>query len=245
MNCDELVIYLNDYLTIKDFNDYSPQGLQVKGKSEVNRVITAVSVSLQLFEQAVEENADAIIVHHGILWNKESQIIRGSFKKRLKLLLQHDINLLAYHLPLDKHPVIGNNALAAKEFELKDISDFGQVGILGRIKECTFDVFYKKVQSIYKVDPLVFPYGPEKLNNIGICSGAAQRDITLAIEEGLDAFVTGEVSETIMHLAREGQIHFFAAGHYATEKLGIKALGGHIAETFGLHVKFIDLPNPV
>ncbi len=245
MKCNELVTYLNEYLNIKDFNDYGPQGLQVVGRPEVNKVVTAVSVSIQLFEQAVEENADVIIVHHGILWNKESQIIRGSFKKRLKLLLQHDINLLAYHLPLDKHPVIGNNALAAKEFELKDISDFGKVGIQGRINECTFNVFSKKVQSVYRVDPLVFSYGPEKITKIGICSGAAQRDITLAIEEGLDAFITGEVSESIMHLAKEGQIHFFAAGHYATEKFGIKALGGHIAETFGLNVKFIDIPNPV
>jgi len=245
MKREKLVTYLNDYLNIKDFNDFGPQGLQVEGKPEVNKIVTAVSVSVQLFEQAVEENADMIIVHHGILWNKESIIIRGSFKKRLKLLLQHDITLLAYHLPLDKHPVIGNNALAAKDFGLKNIKDFGDVGLKGKIDECGFDDFMNKVRSVYKVDPLVFSYGPEKINNIGICSGAAQRDITLAIEQGLDAFVTGEVSESIMHLAREGQIHFVAAGHYATEKLGIKALGGHVAENFGLKIKFIDIPNPV
>ncbi|MBN2413861.1 Nif3-like dinuclear metal center hexameric protein [candidate division KSB1 bacterium] len=245
MKCNELETFVNDYLNIRDFNDYCPQGLQVEGKTKVNKVVTAVSVSVQLFERAIEENADMIIVHHGILWNKESQIVRGSYKKRLKLLLQNDINLLAYHLPLDKHPVIGNNALAAKEFGLKDISEFGEVGIMGRIDECSFDVFSKLVHSVYKVDPLVFSYGPDRITSVGICSGAAQRDITLAVEQGLDVFVTGEVSESIMHLAREGQIHFFSAGHYATEKFGIKALGGIIADTFGLDVKFIDIPNPV
>ncbi len=245
MKCNELETFLNNYLNIKDFDDYCPQGLQVEGSPNVNKIVTAVSVSVQLFERAIEENADTIIVHHGILWNKENQIVRGSYKKRLKLLLQNDINLLAYHLPLDKHPVIGNNALAAKEFGLKDISEFGIVGIKGRVDECSLDVFSKKVHAVYGVDPLVFSYGPDRITSVGICSGAAQRDITLAIEQGLDVFITGEVSESIMHLAREGQIHFFSAGHYATEKFGIKALGGIIADTFGLDVKFIDIPNPV
>jgi len=245
MKRDDLINYLNDYLNIRDFNDYGPQGLQVEGRPEVNKVMTAVSASAQLFEKAVEENADVIIVHHGILWNKERQVIKGSLKTRLKLLLQHDINLLAYHLPLDKHPIIGNNALAAKEFKLKDISDFSEVGIMGRINDCTFDVLINKVQTVYRTDPFVFPYGPEKITKIGICSGAAQRDISLAIEAGLDVFITGEVSESVMHLAREGRIHFIAAGHYATEKPGITALGEHVAETFGLNVNFIDIPNPV
>lgn len=242
---NELLHYLNEYLAIADFNDYGPQGLQVEGREEIEKIATGVSLNVQLLERAAAVDADTIIVHHGLLWDKESHVVKGSFKKRLKLLLQNDMNLFAYHLPLDKHPVVGNNAMAANAFGLKEIKSFGQVGVQGAIELCGFEELLHKIQQFYQTDPLVFPFGPSKINRIAISSGASQRDITLAIESGLDAFITGEVSEAVMHLAREGHIHFFAAGHYATEKPGITALGEHIASRFPVQVTFVDVPNPV
>jgi dinuclear metal center YbgI/SA1388 family protein len=242
---DTLIRFLNDYLKIDEFDDYGPQGLQVEGKASVKKIVTAVSASLQLFEKAADSGADMIIVHHGILWDKQSSVVKGGFKNRLHALLSADISLLAYHLPLDKHPEIGNNALAAKQLELCNVATFGQIGVMGETDAMTFDQLLAKVRKLYESDPLVFPYGPEKITRIGICSGGCQRDLTLAIDSGLDAFITGEVSESTMHFAKEGHIHFIAAGHYATERLGIQALGDLIREKFKVKVSFLDIPNPV
>ena len=242
---DEILTYLNTYLAISDFEDYGPQGLQVEGREHVEKVVTGVSASVQLFEAAARTGADMVIVHHGILWKNDSHVLKGGFKKRVKTLLDHDISLLAYHLPLDKHPEIGNNALAAKALGLSETRDFGQVGIQGRIDDITIEALVEKVKELYSSDPLVFAEGPETIKRVGICSGGAQREIALAIDLGLDAYITGEVSESIMHLAREGNIHFIAAGHYATERLGIRALGEHLAEKFKIDVEFVDIPNPV
>ena len=242
---DMITNYLNDYLRITDFKDYGPQGLQVEGKETVEKIVTGVSASVQFFEKAAAIGADMIMVHHGILWDRETPIIKGGHKRRLLALLKNDITLLAFHLPLDKHPEIGNNALAAKAFDMIDIEEFADVGWMGAIPACPFDVLLKKVQELYDSDPLVFAYGPERIERIGICSGGAERHITEAIDNGLDAFITGEYTEPTMHLAKEGGIHFIGAGHYATERLGIRALGEHVAEKFDVQVEFIDIPNPV
>ncbi len=242
---DDLIHYLNDYLKIDEFSDYGPQGLQVEGKSEVQTIVTGVSASVQLFEKAVQAGADMIIVHHGILWDRDSHVIKGGFKNRIKLLLENDITLLCYHLPLDKHAEIGNNAVIAKKLGLSNLEEFGDVGIQGQIKETELQSLLKTIQDTIKSDPLVFAYGPEKISKIAICSGSAQKEITIAIENGADVFITGEVSEPTMHIAKEGNIHFIAAGHYATETFGIKALGDHIEKKYNLPVKFIDVPNPV
>ena len=242
---DQIIEYVNDYLSISEFKDYGPQGLQVQGRESVEKIATGVSASVQLFKKAVSVGADMILVHHGILWDKESHVVKGGFKQRLETLLLNELSLLAYHLPLDKHPELGNNALAARFLEMNDLEEFADVGWSGTIPACSFDVLLAKVHELYDFDPLVFAYGPERIERIGICSGGAERAITEAIDRGLDAFITGEVAEPTMHLAREGHIHFIAAGHYATERLGIKALGEHVAQHFGVDVEFIDIPNPV
>lgn len=242
---DKIITYLNNYLSIHDFRDYGPQGLQVEGKENVQKIVTGVSASVQLFEQAAKAEADMVIVHHGILWDKENHVLKGGFKKRVKILLENDITLLAYHLPLDKHPELGNNAQAAKKLGLVNVEEFGQVGVKGEVNPITIKSLEDKVRRVFQSEPLVFAFGPQEIERIGVCSGAAESEISLAIDEGLDAYITGEVSEPIMHLAKEGHIHFIAAGHYATERLGIRALGKHLGEKLNIDVEFIDIVNPV
>lgn len=244
-NRDEIVRYLNDYLKIDEIKDYGPQGLQVEGKEDVTKIVTGVSVNVELFEKARSVGADMIMVHHGLLWDRNSHVVKGGFKKRLQTLLSENISLLSYHLPLDVHPELGNNALAAKNLELGNIEQLGEYGVKGTISAQPFQRFLIQVESIYQFQPLVFAYGPENVQHIGICSGGAERDITIAIDQGLHVYITGEASESTMHLAKEGNIHFIAAGHYATERLGIRALGEHIADKFNVKVEFIDIPNPV
>jgi len=242
---DQLVAYLNAYLKIDEFDDYGPQGLQVQGGESVNSVVTAVSASLQLFNEAAGMGADLVIVHHGLLWDRESRVIRGHLQKRLNALLANDITLLAYHLPLDKHPEVGNNAQAARLLGLSEVQPFGAVGIQGVVQDLSLDSVLKRVKTLFGPAPLVFPYGPSTIRNVGLCSGAGHREIILAVDGELDLFITGEVSESTMHLAKEGGIHCIAAGHYATERLGIRALGEHIAGRFDVKTKFLDIPNPV
>lgn len=242
---DDIIRYLNDFMNIVDFKDYGPQGLQVEGRDTVKKIVTSVSASVQLFEEAAGRDADMIIVHHGILWDKESRVLRGSLKRRIETLLYNEISLLAYHLPLDKHPEVGNNAQAASAFKMSNLVEFAEVGLMGDIPPCSFDDLLKKVQDIYHTDPLVFAYGPERVQRIGICSGGADRYIHEAVEAGLDAFITGEFSEPTMHLAKEGQIHFIGAGHYATERLGVLALGAHLSNQFDVELEFVDIYNPV
>lgn len=242
---DEIILFLNDYLQVDQFKDYGPNGLQVEGKDKVERIVTGVSASAELFAKAAAKGADMIIVHHGILWEKNSLVIKGGFRRRLELLLADEINLLAYHLPLDKHPQIGNNALAAAALGLEALQEFAEVGLQGKVQPIPFAEFLAKVQAYYGTEPLVFSYGPERIERIGICSGGAPRSIVEAIDRGLDVYITGEASEATLHLAKEGRIHFIAAGHYATEKPGIRALGDLVSKQFNVHVEFIDIPNPV
>ncbi|NOY58621.1 MAG: Nif3-like dinuclear metal center hexameric protein [Calditrichaeota bacterium] len=242
---DEIISYLDNYLCIRDFKDYGPQGLQVEGKENVQKIVTGVSASVQLFEQAAKAGADMVIVHHGVLWDRENHVLKGGFKKRVKTLLENDITLLAYHLSLDKHPELGNNALAAQKLGLENVEEFGEVGVKGDMSPITIKELRGKIRLVFHFEPLIFAFGPEEIEHIGLCSGAAEREISLAIDEGLDAYITGEVSEPIMHLAKEGHIHFIAAGHYATERLGIRALGKHLGEKFNIDVEFIDIVNPV
>lgn len=242
---DNIIKYLNDYLNIADFKDGGPQGLQVEGSDGVKNIVTGVSACVQLFDQAAEADADMIIVHHGVLWDKDKHVLKGGFKRRIKTLLDNDMTLLAYHLPLDKHPIVGNNAIAAQQLGMKNISEFIDVGIKGEIAFCTIGELVEKVTTVFQSDPLVFADGPKEISRIAICSGGAQRHVLDAVEAGADVFITGEVSEQVKHQAWEEKIHFIAAGHHATERLGIKALGEHVGEKFGLNVQFIDIPNPV
>jgi len=250
MNRDELVNKLNEYLNINSFADYCPNGLQVEGSQSINKIVTGVSSSLALFEKAAEVGANAVIVHHGLIWFNNTPLIKGSYKERLKVLLSHDINLLAYHLPLDAHPEIGNNILLAEELGLKKVEPFGQIkdqyiGIKGEIELSEAKVFFETVKNKIKKDPIIFPFGREKIKTIGIISGAAQKEIKKAIDEGLDLYLTGEVSEETFYLAKEEKIHFISAGHHATEKFGIIAITDYIRKNFGIPAEFFDTENPI
>jgi dinuclear metal center YbgI/SA1388 family protein len=243
---NNIVSFLNTTLHIEDIADYGPQGIQVDGQERVSRVVTGVSASLELFQTAVNEDAEMVIVHHGILWDRDSRVVQGAFRDRLKILLENDITLLAYHLPLDKHPVIGNNAVAADRLGLDNVSEFADIGVKGTLPEpCSPEHLVETVTHIYQNKPLVFAFGPDKIQSIGICSGGASKYLRQAIDDDLDAYISGEPAEPSLHEAKEGRIHFLAAGHYATERLGIQALGDLLQNEFNLSITFVDLPNPV
>jgi dinuclear metal center YbgI/SA1388 family protein len=249
MQRDALTKYVASFLKSDEYSDYCPNGLQVEGRRDVNRIVTGVSASVELFQRAVAEKADAVIVHHGIIWKSAQPTYRGGFRERLRLLLQNDINLYAYHLPLDAHPHVGNNAQLSLLLDLKNAEPFGDyegktIGFRGTLEEVPYEHFVTKVENVVGRKPLVFPYGPSLIRTVGVISGGAPREIVQAVERGLDAYVTGEVGEPTLHYAKEEKIHFIAAGHYATEKFGVKALGKHLAERFDLEAVFIDIPNP-
>jgi dinuclear metal center YbgI/SA1388 family protein len=250
MKRQDLTDYLDSFLNISTFTDSCPNGLQVEGKDEIYKVITAVSASVELFELAAHEHADAVIVHHGLIWDFERPLYHGGYRERVRLLLAENINLLAYHLPLDAHPEVGNNAQLCQALQLKNLQPFGDhkgqcIGMRGTTEGLPKDGFFKKVESVMNRSLLIFPFGPDYIFRVGIISGGAQKEIRQAVADKLDLFITGEVSEHIMHYAKEEKIHFIAAGHYATEKFGILALSNHLSNKFQLQIKFIDIPNPV
>lgn len=250
MQRETLSRYLASFLHVDEFTDHGPNGLQVAGRTEINRVVTAVSASVELFLRAAAEKADAIIVHHGIIWKNRQPIYTGGYRERIRLLLENNLNLFAYHLPLDAHPQVGNNAQLGLLLELRNTESFGiyegrAIGIRGTLEEEPFEQFLARVETVVGRKPLVFPYGPPSIRSVGIISGGAPREVAQAVEQGLDAYLTGEVTEATLHYAKEERIHFVAAGHYATEKFGVKALGKHLAERFDLQVVFVDVPNPV
>ncbi len=250
MKRDELVAYLNDFLRINEFADLGPNGLQVEGREEINKVVTGVSACVDLFEKAIALKADAIIVHHGIIWDFERPVFRGGYKKRVKMLLEHDINLMAYHLPLDAHGQVGNNIQIARSLELINIESFGEykgklIGFKGTLPATSKEAFFNLIKEKINPHALFFPYGPDEVVKVGIISGGAQKDVKQAVAEGLDAYITGEVSEHILHYVKEEGIHFVSAGHHATERFGVMALGKHLKEMSGLDVQFVDIPNPI
>lgn len=251
MNRDELVGFLDDYLKSPGQSDFGPNGLQVQGAAEVRKIVTSVSACRELFEQAAEAGADAVLVHHGIFWKGTSPVLTGMQYGRVKSLLDHDINLIAYHLPLDRHAEVGNNALAAGAFGLTDVQSFGpyqgeDIGFRGRFAEpISAEDLSRRCEEIFGQKPLHFAAGPDPISTLGIISGGAQREVYQAIELGLDAYLTGEATEWVMNVARENAIHYLAAGHYATERLGIRALGKQVEEHFGIEVEYVDVPNPV
>jgi dinuclear metal center YbgI/SA1388 family protein len=250
MKRDNLLNYLNTYLKISEFDDYCPNGLQVEGKENIEKIVTGVSASVELFEKAIETGADTIIVHHGIIWKSDTPIYRGGFKKRLKLLLENEINLFAYHLPLDVHEDVGNNTQLAKILKLENLSPFGKcknqpIGFKGECQPRNVTSIINSIKEKINQEAIIFPYGPEMVKKIGIISGGAEKEVENAVTEGLDLYLTGEASEYILHYVKEEGIHFIAAGHYATERFGIQALGEHLRNRFNLSVEFTDIPNPI
>jgi len=248
---DALVRWLDAYLEAHEGHDYGPNGLQVQGRQRIGKIVTGVSACLELFQRARERGADAVLVHHGIFWDGLFPTLTGMQYERVAELLRGDLNLIAYHLPLDRHPEVGNNALACKALGLEDLEPFGEaggkpVGFKGRYKSPIPALeLLARCRDFYQREPLAFPSGPDEVETVGIISGGAQKAFWSAIHEGLDAYVTGEVSEWVMNVARETQTHYLACGHYATEVCGIQRLGELVEERFGVEVKFVDIGNPV
>lgn len=243
---------LSELLKPSLFRDYCVNGIQVSGKENIQTLVTGVTASLALIEQAIDADADAILVHHGLFWMGDDLCITGMKHKRVRALLMNDINLFAYHLPLDAHPALGNNAQLADQLEFHSLAP------------CTMEhdpsyVFRAKLEPpksanalkahitlLLGREPLLIEGGCDKpIESIALCTGGAQKYIDLAVQEGVDAYITGEASEQTVHIAREMGIHFFAAGHHATERYGVQAVGDYLAEKFGITHTFIDIDNPV
>lgn len=252
MDLQRLIAALDDLLEGDAIEDYGPNGLQVEGRPSVERVVTAVSASRALFLRAIDREADLILVHHGLLWN-QSQAARivGSMRDRLRLLLENRISLAAYHLPLDRHLQLGNAAQMASKLGLHNLEAFGNhrgatVGVCGVFPEpVPVEELIESISTVCDREPLLFEGRRRLVSSVGIVTGAAEREYHQAVAADLDAYITGEATEWVMHQAAEDGVHFVAAGHYATERFGIIALGEWIEERFGLEVEFIDLPNPV
>ena len=248
MKREELVSYLEGLLTPGKFKDYCPNGLQVEGRPEIVRLVAGVTASQALIEAAVERDADAILVHHGWFWKGEDGRVTGIRRQRLATLLAHDMNLLAYHLPLDAHPELGNNARLAQllgwvpegRFGDQDIAWLGRLAKPGDLTELAADV-----QRVLGRVPLVIGEAGRPICRIGWCSGGAQGYFEQAIALGVDAYLSGEISEQTVHLARESGVAYIAAGHHATERYGVQALAEHLGRQLGIACEFVDLDNPV
>jgi dinuclear metal center YbgI/SA1388 family protein len=247
----ELVDYTNKKLDINSFQDYCPNGLQVEGRGEIGLLVSGVTASLALIEAARDAGADALLVHHGWFWKGEQACVTGMKRARLKTLLDAGISLLAYHLPLDAHPELGNNAQLGKLLGFEEQGRFGDDGgmLLARYgalpRALDAAAFCEHLEQTLGRSPLHIPGNAPDIRRIGWCSGAAQSYIEAAAAQGLDAFISGEISEQTVHIARETGIHYFAAGHHATERFGASALGEHLAEHFAIGHRFIDIGNPV
>lgn len=239
--------YLNQLLSVESFQDYAPNGLQVQGCKPVRNVVLGVTASQQLIDAAIAQHADAMIVHHGYFWKGEPPTITGMKYQRLKKLLAHDINLYAYHLPLDAHPTLGNNAQLAKQLGIDHASATPVDDLLwiGDLESIPVQIFAKRIFQRLEREPLVISGSDRCINRLAWCTGAAQNYLEQAVEFGVDAFVSGEVSEKTYHEAKEYQIHYIAAGHHATERGGVMALSAYLNKHTDLHCQFIDCHNPV
>jgi len=250
VDLNTIVDYCNNLLEIERFKDYCPNGLQLEGGADIRKLVSGVSASQALIDAAAAAGADALLVHHGFFWRGEDPCIVGIKQRRIKRLLDSGISLLAYHLPLDAHPVYGNNAQLASALGLSVEGQFGQesppLGRYGRVASpLDASEFAATIERALQRAPLHIAGSQAQITSVAWCSGAAQNYIGQAAELGVDAFISGEISEQTVHVARECGIHYFAAGHHATERGGVRALGQHLAQQFDLRMQFIDIANPV
>lgn len=241
---------LNDILKPEMFSDYCPNGLQVEGREDVSTLVTGVTASLALIEAAIEAGADAILVHHGYFWKGEVQTITGIKKNRVLKLLENNVSLFGYHLPLDVHEELGNNVQLARllgievEGHIYKQNNFPLV-LRGRLSQAmSGDEFASHLQTGLSRSPIVVPGASTTIETIAWCTGAGQSFIDIAAGTGVDAYLTGEISEPTAHVARESGLHFFSAGHHATERYGVQAVGNFVAEKLSIEHKFIDIDNP-
>jgi dinuclear metal center YbgI/SA1388 family protein len=247
----EIIAYLDDLLEIDAFTDYGPNGLQVPGAERVSMVMTGVSAQRELFEEAAAAGAELVLCHHGLFWESHGRSIGPAMRERLRILFDADISLAGYHLPLDAHPEVGNNAQICAALGLEPAEPFAEhkgrpIGIVGRSADgIAFAELRSRCASAFEQEPFVWEYGPELVHSVGILSGGGPGNFVEAIGLGLDAFLTGETAEHVMADARENGVHFIAGGHYATERFGIRRLGELVAERFGVEHRFAEIPNPV
>ncbi len=250
----QLAEWLDNTLQARQFKDYCPNGLQVEGRDTVRHIITGVTASQALLDAAVQQNADAILVHHGWFWKNEDPVLRGAKRQRIATALQHGLNVLGYHLPLDAHPTLGNNAQLALQLGLEVDCDadgkpitFGPSDLMwsGRCAPCSLADFGENIAKALGRRPLVLGEPAKRVSTVAWCTGGAQNMMQAAIDRGVDVYISGEASEQNFHMAHESGTAYIAAGHHATERYGIKALGEAVAREFGLRVDFLDLDNPV
>lgn len=248
MELKQLVNYTRQILQVDQFKDYCPNGLQVEGRLEVNKIASGVSASLAFLEAARDAGADAVLVHHGYFWKNEAPCMVGVKRKRIKFLLDNEISLLAFHLPLDAHPELGNNAQLARVLGLSAETNFGNESLVASgslAAPQTLNDFSTFVHSQLQRAPLVIGDLNRSVQSIAWCTGAAQGYFDEAIALGVDVYISGEISEQTVHLARESGVAYIGAGHHATERYGVRALGEHLSHHFGLSHEFIDIDNPV
>ncbi|MDH5184207.1 MAG: Nif3-like dinuclear metal center hexameric protein [Gammaproteobacteria bacterium] len=250
MQRSELLTYLDGLLDVAAFKDYGPNGLQVEGSGQVKHIVSGVTASQALIEAAIERGADTLLVHHGYFWKGEDPRIIGMKYRRIKALLDHDINLLGYHLPLDAHPQLGNNAQLAQCLGFTADGGFGRdngpdIGLYGALNtSMAGEQLASHIETVLGRKPLYIAGHERAVKTIAWCTGGAQSYIEQAADLGVDAYLSGEISEYTVHIARELGIHFYAAGHHATERYGVMALGQHLSEKFDLQHEFVDIGNP-
>lgn len=248
MDRDELAGYLDQLLQVPRFRDYCPNGLQVEGRAGISKIVSGVTASLQLLQAAADAGADAVLVHHGYFWRAEDPRLTGMKRRRVAVLVKHEMSLFAYHLPLDAHPELGNNTQLARRlgfveegrFGEQDIGAYGSLPAPVRLGELAGEIAARLARQ-----PMVIGDASKVIRRIAWCTGAAQDYFEEAIRLGVDAFLSGEISEQTVHAARESGAAFISAGHHATERFGVQALGEHLAGKFGLTHVFIDIDNPV
>lgn len=246
----DLVDFTDNLLEIKQFKDYCPNGLQVEASSDINKVITGVTACQALIDEAIKRDADAIFVHHGYFWRGEAEPLVGIKGRRIRSLIENKISLVAYHLPLDAHRELGNNAQLAKLLGFKVLGgvDAGErpIALYGELETpCHLAQLCSRVENSLQRKPFAFGDMSKTIRKVAWCTGAAQSYFDQAIAKGVDCFITGEVSEQTYHSAEESGVAFISAGHHATERYGIKALGEHLAQQLALDVEFVDIENPV
>ena len=245
-NRQKIVSYLDEFLDVGRYRDYCPNGLQIEGKDDIQHIVSGVTASQALIEAAIENGADALLVHHGYFWKGESPAITGIKRQRIERLLGAGINLLAYHLPLDGHAELGNNAQLARvlDFSIDEVTGDSGLLYVGKPKQsCNGEQLANHIESCLDRTPQHIA-AEKPIETLAWCTGGAQSYIEEAASLGVDAFITGEISEKTVHIAREMDIHFYAAGHHATERYGVQALGDHLAAHFEIKHSFIDIDNP-
>ncbi len=245
----DLEDYLIDFLQVAEYKDFCPNGVQVEGASRIEHLATAVTASLETIQEAVSMGVDALLVHHGLFWKGDEPTIKGTQREKIRLLIENDISLLAYHLPLDGHPEVGNNWAAARELQWRNLEPFGDgkgpaIGVKANFDELEIEEFQSLLETYYQHKAHVAFGGRDRVRTVALVSGGAYKLLPHAAKEGVDCFVTGSFDEPAWHMAMEGGINFFALGHSATERIGPRFIGAHLQQQMDLEHTFIDTMNP-